>query len=161
MNQHLRRKLTLRAHGQQVVFIKRKHERIEHVWMKAFLWSFYLDAYPDASVEVNIPGRYKPDVVAMDRRRGRPVFWAEAGHVPADKLAHLTSHYPDTHFAFAKWDTSLDPFVAMIREALPSARAAPIDLWRFPRDSAERFVDAKGNVQVDPGYATRRHIGHA
>ena len=161
MNQHLRRKLTFRAHGQQVVFIKRKQERIEHVWMKAFLWAFYLDTYPGASVEVDIPSRYKPDVVAMDRRRGRPVFWAEAGHVPADKLAHLASHYPDTHLAFAKWDTGLDPFVAMIQEALTGARSAPIDLWRFPPDSAERFVDAQGYVRVDPEHATRRRMGQA
>ena len=161
MNQHLRRKLTFRAHGQQVVFIKRKQERIEHVWMKAFLWAFYLDAYPDAEVEIDIPGRYKPDVVAMDRRRGRPRFWAEAGHVPADKLTHLASHYPNTHLAIAKWDMSLDPFVTMIQDALPGARSAPIDLWRFPPDSAERFIDRRGNVQVDAEYAKRRRIGYA
>ena len=161
MNQHLRRKLTFRAHGEQVVFVKRKHERIEHVWMKAFLWAFYLDAYPDAEVEIDIPSRYKPDVVDMDRRRGRPTFWAEAGHVPADKLAHLANHYPNTHLAFAKWDTSLAPFVALVQDALQTARQAPIDLWRFPADSAERFIAPDGTVQVDAEYATRRRIGHA
>ena len=36
----LRRKLTLRAHGEQVVFVKKSRESLEHVLMKAFLWAF-------------------------------------------------------------------------------------------------------------------------
>ena len=99
---HLRRKLTLRAHGEQVVFVKRKQERIEHVWMKAFLWALYLPEYPDLTVEVGIGDKYKPDVVEMDPRRGRPRFWGEAGHVGEDKIEALTSRYPATHFAIAK-----------------------------------------------------------
>lgn len=54
--------------------VKRKHERIEHVWMKAFLWALYLPQYPTLSVELEIGETYKPDVVAMDRERGRPEF---------------------------------------------------------------------------------------
>ena len=37
----LRRKWTLRAHGQQVVFVKRANGRTAHVLMKAFLWALY------------------------------------------------------------------------------------------------------------------------
>jgi hypothetical protein len=34
----------LRAHGEQVVFVKRANERREHVLMKAILWALYLPA---------------------------------------------------------------------------------------------------------------------
>jgi len=146
---HLRRKLTLRAHGEQVVFIKRKQERIEHVWMKAFLWALYLPTYPDLSVEVSIGTKYKPDVVQMDAFRGRPRFWGEAGHVGADKIAHLVQHQTHTHFALGKWATSLDPFADMVRNAMAdTAREAPFDLIRFPDDSAKRFLDAKGHITI-------------
>jgi len=146
---HLRRKLTLRAHGEQVVFVKRKQERIEHVWMKAFLWALYLPTYPDLSVEVTVGGKYKPDVVSIDATRGAPRFWGEAGDVGADKIAHLIQHYPRAHIALSKWDTSLAPFAAMIEEAMADAsREAPVDLIRFPDDSADRFLDAKGRVTI-------------
>jgi len=147
---HLRRKLTLRAHGQQVVFIKRKQERVEHVWMKAFLWALYLPTYPDLSVEVAIRGtKYKPDVVQMDPLRGRPQFWGEAGHVGADKITYLVQHEPHTHFALGKWATSLDPFAEMVHDAMAgTTRHAPFDLIQFPTDSAERFLDTKGHVTI-------------
>lgn len=144
---HLRRKLTLRAHGEQVVFVKRKQERIEHVWMKAFLWALYLPDYPDLSIEVDVDDKYKPDVVALNARRGRPRFWGEAGHVGPEKLTTLLPRYPDTHFAIAKWDTSLQ----LVREhvdTIDASRPAPIDLLRFPPDSAERFIDEKGQISV-------------
>ena len=146
---HLRRKLTLRAHGEQVVFVKHKQERIEHVWMKAFLWALYLPDYPDLSVEIKIGKKYKPDVVAMDPARGRPRFWGEAGHVGADKIEHLVQRYPHTHFALAKWATSLAPFIAMVEDAMADVpRAAPFDFIRFPADSAERFLDPQGHITI-------------
>ena len=146
---HLRRKLTLRAHGEQVVFVKHKQERIAHVWMKAFLWALYLPTYPDLAVEVKVGDTYKPDVVQMDARRGRPDFWGEAGAVSDDKIAALVRRYPDTHFAMSKWDTSLDPFAAMVSEALAgTTRRAPFDLLRFPADAGERLIDAKGRIDV-------------
>jgi len=152
---HLRRKLTLRAHGEQIVLVKRKQERIEHVWMKAFLWALYLPDYPTLSVEVSIDDNYKPDVVAMstrvgpDPRRARPVFWGEAGHVGPDKIETLLPRYPDTHFAIAKWDTPLDDTQAIVKDALQDTpRTAPVTLLRFPPDSGERFLDDKGTVTV-------------
>jgi hypothetical protein len=146
---HLRRKLTLRAHGEQIVLVKRKQERIEHVWMKAFLWALYLPDYPDLSVEVSVDDRYKPDVVAMDPVRGRPRFWGEAGHVGPDKIKALLSRYPDTHFALAKWDTPLDDTQALVQSTLKdTTRSAPVTLLRFPPDSADRFLNQKGTVTV-------------
>jgi hypothetical protein len=146
---HLRRKLTLRAHGEQVVFVKRKQERIEHVWMKAFLWALYLPEHPDLSVEVDVGDKYKPDVVAMDRRRGTARFWGEAGHVGADKIEYLVTHYPHTHFVMSKWATALDPFADLVREALgDTPRHAPFDLIRFPPDSGERFIDDRGRITL-------------
>lgn len=42
----LRRKWTLRAHGERVVFVKRVSERREHVLMKALLWALYTSIAP-------------------------------------------------------------------------------------------------------------------
>jgi hypothetical protein len=144
----LRRKWTLRAHGEQVVFVKRANERAEHVVMKAFLWALYLPIYPDLVVEVPIGDRYKPDVVSLNRR-GRPRFWGEAGHVSPEKIRSLVRRYRQTHFALAKWDTPLDPFVdtahAAINEFEPDA---PFDLLHFPADSADRFIGDRGEINV-------------
>lgn len=131
------------------MLVKRKQERIEHVWMKAFLWALYLPDDPDLSVEVDVGAKYKPDVVAMDARRGRPRFWGEAGHVGPEKIETLVTRFPRTHLAFAKWDRSLEPVRATVAAAVDDAdRAAPIDLLRVPADSADRFVDAKGRISI-------------
>lgn len=142
----LRRKWTLRAHDQQVVFVKKVNERREHVLMKAFLWALYLPDYPDLVVEIRIGDRYKPDVVSLDGR-GRPHFWGEAGHVGADKVHSLARRYRDTHFAVAKWDTRLEPFVDLVREAMEGLRrSAPFDVLNFPPDSATSFIGERGEI---------------
>jgi len=97
---HLRRKLTLRTHGEQIVLVKRTQERIEHVWMMAFLWTLCLPEHPTLQVEVDVGDKYKPDVVAMDRRRGRPQFWGEARAVGPDKIEHLVTHYSGVSLVF-------------------------------------------------------------
>jgi len=144
----LPRKWTLRAYDRRVVFIKRRHERTEHVVMKALLWALYLPRYPDLSVEVSIGDRYKPDVVAVDAF-GRPLFWGEAGEIGVAKIRSLARRYRRTHFAIAKWDTRLDPFIAIVEGALAGLRReAPFDLISFPADSAERFIDDEGRIHI-------------
>ena len=144
----LRRKWTLRAHGEQVVFVKRANERGEHVLMKAFLWALYLPAYPDLVVEVPVRDRYKPDLVSLDPY-SKPRFWGEAGHVSPDKTHSLIRRYRETHFALAKWDTPLDPFIDIVHEALKEfPRSVPFDLLRFSADSAERFIRDRGEIHL-------------
>lgn len=144
----LRRKWTFKAHGKQVVFVKRPIESSEHVLMKALLWALYLPDYPSLSVEVGVGDRYKPDVIAR-REDGSPLFWGEAGKVGREKIRSLARRYRGTHFAIAKWKSSLDPFMTLVRDALDSVpRSAPVDLLRFPEDSAERFIDDDGAVHV-------------
>ena len=104
----LRRKWTLRAHGRQVVFVKKAFESDTHVLMKALLWALYLPAYPGLTVEVAVGDRYKPDVVALDAR-DEPLFWGEAGDVTTAKIRSLTRRYRNTHFALAKWDGARSP----------------------------------------------------
>lgn len=144
----LRRKWTLRAHGRQIVLVKRPIEHASHVLMKAFLWALYLPSYPEAQVEVAIGDRYKPDVVALDAQ-GRPQFWGEAGQVGVEKIHALARRYRTTHFAIAKWATRLAALEAEVRDATRVAqRTAPFDLLCFPADSAERFIDERGTIQV-------------
>jgi len=144
----LRRKWTLRAHGQQVVLIKKPLESQEHVVMKALLWALYLPQYPGLTIEVAIGDRYKPDVVALDSF-GEPLFWAEAGQVGRDKLRSLARRYRQTHFAIGRWASSLEPLADLAREAMAGlGRSAPFDLIRFPADSVERFIDADGRITV-------------
>ncbi len=159
----LRRKLTLRAPSpagpQQVVFVKRQQESLEHVLMKAFLWALYLPAYPDLAVEVPIGDRYKPDLVQLDAT-SRPVFWGEAGKVGAGKIASLVRRFPATHFTVAKWATPLAPFAALVEEALGSRpRRAPFDLLRLPPDAGSRFVADDGTVTASFDDIERLRIG--
>jgi hypothetical protein len=145
----LRRKLTLRTGGDQVVFLKRPMESIEHVIMKALLWALYADEYPERSVEIRIGDRYKPDVVSVDTS-GNPVFWAEAGKVGEAKIRSLARRFPSTHFAVGKWSTSLEPHAGIIREACSQTnRTAPFDLIQFPADSAERFIVNDRDVVIN------------
>jgi len=144
----LRRKWTFRAYGEQVVFIKRANERTTHVLMKAFLWALYLPLYPNLTVEIRIGDRYKPDVVALDED-GRPLFWGEAGQVGQEKMRSLLRRYRGTHFAVAKWETRLNPYVELVGDALDGLRRmAPVDLICFPEDSAERFIDQHDHIRL-------------
>jgi len=141
-------KWMLRAYDKKVGFVKGFSERPEHVIMKALLWALYLPAYPNLTVEVGVGDRYKPDVVALDDE-GKPVLWAEAGQVGVEKIRSLVRRYRSTHFVIAKWAIRLDPLIALVGDALDStAHRAPFDLINFAGDSAQRFIDAEGNVQV-------------
>jgi len=144
----LPRKWTLRAGDRQVVLVKKPYESTEHVVMKALLWALYLPDYPDLTVEVSIGDRYKPDVVALSEQ-GPPRFWGEAGDVSVAKIRSLARRYRDTHFALAKWNTRLEPTIAIVTDAVAHLnRRAPVDLLSFPADSAERFVDDDGRIRI-------------
>jgi hypothetical protein len=152
----LRQKWTLRAHGKQIVLVKHANERSAHVLMKAFIWALYLPDYPDLLVEVRIGDRYKPDVVSFDRMVNEPLrenvkprFWGESGRVGKQKIHSLAKRFKGTHFALAKWDTRLDPYIEIVTETIDGlGRTAPFDLIHFPADSAERFIDQGGNIHL-------------
>jgi hypothetical protein len=160
---YLRRKLTVRAHGQSLVLVKRPIESAEHVLQKALLWALYLPHYPDLRVEVPLPrmtsghSRYKPDLLALNPQQ-EPICWGECGEVALEKLRFLLSRYRRTHFVFSKWDTRLDPFAEFISKALPpNRRTAPVELISFPPDAAE-WIGADGSIT--PGsYTIRRWAG--
>lgn len=144
----LPRKWTLRAHGRQVVFVKKPYESATHVVMKALLWALYLPQYPDLTVEIAIGDRYKPDVVALDAQ-GEPRFWGEAGDVTTAKIRSLARRYRHTHFALAKWGTRLDPLADIVAEAVSGLkRTAPFDLISFPADAVDRFVADDGTIRI-------------
>lgn len=141
----LRRKLTVRAHGQSLVLVKRAEESGEHVLQKALLWTLYLPAYPGLRVEQRLPfaSRYKPDLYALDPR-GAPAFWGECGAVSADKLRRLLRAHPATHFAFSKWGVRLEPFAALVDAALDGVRrSAPVELLGVPAEAAAWFGDGR------------------
>lgn len=145
----LRRKWTLRAHDRQIVFVKRRLESASHVITKALLWALYVPLYPEIMIERAIDDRYKPDLVALDCD-GRPVFWGEAGEVGAPKIASLARRYRRTHLAIAKWDQRLSQISELMGDALRGVRRqAPFDLISFPADSAERFIDERGEIVID------------
>ena len=146
----IRRKYTLRAHGKQVVLVKRVNEQNSRVIMKAFLWALYLPVYPEISVEVSIGDRYKPDLVALDSH-GRPTFWGEAGELGVAKIRSLLRRHRGTHFAIAKWNVPLSPFLQIVKNILADIeRESPLDLIRFPVESVTRYIDERGEI----------HIGH-
>lgn len=145
---YLPRKWTLRAHGRQVIFVKKSNERSAHVIMKALIWALYLPQYPHLQVEIRIGDRYKPDVVQLNQH-GEPEFWGEAGVVGAQKISSLGRRFRHTHLAMGKWDSNLQPYSDMVQRALrKTTRHAPFDLINFPADAAERFIDAQGNITI-------------
>ena len=160
-DRHLRRKWTVRANGRQIVLLKKPIERTEHVWMKALIWALYLARYPDLAIEIPVGDRYKPDVVQLGPG-GRPVFWGEAGKVGVEKTRTLLKRYPDTHFAVGKWAARLDPHVERVVHMLRGLRrSAPIDLISFPPDSADRFVDRRGVIDISHDALTWHRLGPA
>ena len=155
---HLRRKLTFHAHGRTLVLVKRSNEKIEHRLMMALLWALYLPRYSDLRVDVPIGARYRPDLVQLGLD-GRPIFWAEAGEVGAEKLRLLCARYRDTHLVFAKWAINVHPFADMLESALRGVRRpAPVELLGFDADAA-RFVDATGNIDIRAQDVARRQFG--
>ncbi len=144
----LRRKWTLKAHGQQVVVVKGSNERTTHVLMKAFLWALYLPTYPRLVIERKIGDRYKPDVVMLDETDA-PIFWGESGQVNLNKIRSLAKRFKQTHLVIAKWTTNLRPHQLVISKALEGIRrSGPVDLIGFAGDSAEKFIDPQGNVAL-------------
>lgn len=140
-------KRRLTAHGRSLVFARGNTEREQHVAGKALLWALYLPQYPDLAVEVGIGDRYKPDVVSLDLQ-GLPRFWGESGVTSEKKIRALAKHYPDTHFALARWYGSLATHVAQVEAALAGVRrSAPYDVLVFPADFA-RFISADGAITV-------------
>ena len=144
----LRRKWTFRAHGRQIVLVKKRNEQSAHVYMKAFLWALYLPRYPNLFIETGIGGRYKPDLVALNPS-GYPLFWGEAGHIGRNKVRALLRRYASTHFAVAKWESPLKPFESMLgRDLRGIHRGGAVDLLRFPGDSVNRFMDESGTIHL-------------
>jgi hypothetical protein len=108
----------------------------------------YLPYYPNLTVEATIGDRYKPDVVALDEL-GVPAFWGEAGQISVEKIHSLLKRYRSTHFAIAKWRSSLNPLINIVKAGLSGLnRSRPVDLINFQEDDAERFIDEKGNITI-------------
>lgn len=149
-----RRRWKLYAHGQHIVVKNGVKERLVHPLMKAFIWALYLPEYPTASIEIRIGDKYKPDVVAFDAHpdiyqiKQHPLFWGEAGQTSRAKIGSIVRRFPDTHFALAKWDMSLTPYIEIVSTALRDVhRNAPFDLINFSEGS-EQFIDNDGNITV-------------
>ena len=153
MDLALRRKWTLKAHGRQQVFVKRAQESTEHVLMKAGLWSYYVQQYPNLYVEVSVGDKYKPDLVAVNDQ-GEPIFWAEAGKVTPAKVASLTRRYPDTMFVLAKWAMRLQPLADVYRKARDPRHCAPFYLLSFPAHTAD-YVRPDGTFVLPQTVVTR------
>ncbi|MFO7167907.1 MAG: hypothetical protein DIU80_007735 [Chloroflexota bacterium] len=152
---HLRRKLTVRAHGRTLVLVKRPLEKLEHRLMMALTWALYLPQYPELRVDVPVGERYRPDLVQLDAG-GRPVFWGECGEVGLEKLRHLCSRHRHAHLVFTKWASDLGPAAALIDSALAGVRRTqPVELLRFDADAA-RFFGPDGEITIGPADVERR-----
>ena len=157
-NLELRRKWTFRAHGQQMIFIKKTMESSMHVWTKALIWALFLPDYPDLSVEPPMELRYKPDLVQLDEENNL-VFWAEAGRISHRKIRWLVTRHRSTHIVFAKWHTRLTSLQKMITKAtVQTSRTAPIDLIGVPLNSLDSFVDSKGSIRIQFKDVTRMRM---
>jgi hypothetical protein len=145
----LRRKWTFRTQGKQIVLVKKHYEKSVHVLMKGFIWALYIPHYPNVTVELGVGDRYKPDVVAIDQQ-GMVEFWGEAGQISVEKIHSLLRRYRSTHFAIAKWRSSLNPLIDVVKAGLEGLkRSSPVDLINFQEKVVERFINEKGNITID------------
>jgi hypothetical protein len=145
----LRRKWTFRTQGKQIVLVKKHYEKSVHVLMKGFIWALYIPHYPNVTVELGVGDRYKPDVVAIDQQ-GMVEFWGEAGQISVEKIHSLLRRYRSTHFAIAKWRSSLNPLIDVVKAGLEGLkRSSPVDLINFQEKDVERFINEKGNITID------------
>ena len=153
----LRRRITVRSpdDGAKLVLTKKRGESLEHVLMKAALWVLYRPLYPDVRVEVKIGDAYKPDLVALAPPPGglaygdlEPTFWGEAGKVTPKKWASLLRRFPNTHFAWARWNERLEPHAATLRRALGARpRRAALEVVRVTADVAHD-LEADGTLRL-------------
>ncbi len=144
----LRRKWTFRRGEHSIVLIKKRLESAQHVYMKAFLWALYIEEYPGLIVEKSIGDRYKPDLVALNGE-GRPRFWGEAGATRGSKVRSILRRYPGTRLVLAKWDGNTQMLAQQYRAVLKNLRLEhPVELLNFPEDAAQRFIDERGEIQV-------------
>jgi len=148
-----RRKWKLYAHERHIIVVNGTREKFTHPLMKAFIWALYLPTYPNATIEVRIGDKYKPDVIALTDSHdlynpSAPLFWGEAGQVGRDKIKSLVRRFPDTHFVIGKWDTRLTNLEEMVTDIIDGyPRNAPFDLLNFP-SGCEKLIDDDGHINI-------------
>jgi len=142
--------LTLRAHGATLRTAKSPGESVEHLLLKAMMWTLFLPTHPNAACEFDLGLRYRPDVIALDDT-GAPLWWGECGSCKPSKLRDLAATFPRTRFSVAKWGRSdLRGYAGGLRSelSLRPTRSAPFELLSFPADSVERFLSDDGELDV-------------
>lgn len=143
----LRKKLTFRTvGGTQVDIVKREHESVQHVLMKAIVWALHADAYNELQIELPIGDRYTPDCIALDQFTGAPVFWGECGRVEFSKIDSICSRFHQAHFVFAKWDINPVGFASSVARVISNTRRPDdgthnglVEVVSVPPDSEIRF----------------------
>lgn len=140
-------KLTIRAGGRKVVLAKHAWESERHIVLKALVFVLYVPRFPDLSIERRIRSRYRPDLVALDPQ-GNVRFWAECGETSRHKINDLVRSLPDAHLVFAKQVARIDPYAALLRDAIGATpRTAPVELLNFPLSAAD-WITADGTNAV-------------
>lgn len=143
-------RVSFSAHSRRLVLHKPRGESVQHLVLKALLWSLLLPTYPDASCETDIGHRYRPDVIALSTDQ-QPLWWGECGSVSLAKLDELATTFPSTRLTVAKWGHSdASGYAGYLRSQLSlRRRSAPIEVLSFPADSVERFVSDLGEISLD------------
>ncbi|NOK60758.1 MAG: hypothetical protein GFH27_549289n260 [Chloroflexi bacterium AL-W] len=73
------------------------------------------------------------------------MFWGGAGEVGSETLC---TRYRATHLVFAKWNTNLHPFIALIEPLLKNiGRSAPEEVLGFA-DDTPHFISRTGEISV-------------
>lgn len=134
--------------------VKREHESVQHVLMKAMLWAMHVDQYPQVEIERPIGDRYTPDCISLHEGSGEPLFWGECGRVELSKIESIAERFQRAHFVFAKWSINPIGFAATVRQLVADGRPVaddgkaalfgPIEVVSIPEDCEERFFQPLG-----------------
>jgi uncharacterized protein YaeQ len=150
---------TFRFHvgDERITLHKKSGESYEHVLMKALGYALYRPQFPQLEIERRIGGRYKPDLIALDKQ-GKPEFWGECGKVGLRKVAWLAKHSGAQQVVLFKFDITADFFLAQVRAEIEQRyrAAGRLQLYNFSRvileEAGERLDD------VPPHWFTRYDI---
>lgn len=115
--------------GEKVRLWQKTGESFEHILMKALGFAMFVEKYPALEIEARVGLRYKPDLIARERRQpgGKPEFrfWGECGQNTIRKTAWLLKHTQTREFALFKINFNAEALIARLRREIPAKYRPP------------------------------------
>lgn len=142
------RKYIFRFKKKRMVFNRLAHEPALYPFAKALVYALYYKEYRTLRAEVQLEGRFQPDLSAFDYD-GTLVFWAEVGHTSIKKIEKLFKKYRQAHFVFVKEEKDVEMFKKQLDKMAKSLVRLPwVEIVVYPEHFHEWNVSEEGDVFI-------------